>query len=1342
MKRSTFVSKGNFLISSIVMCCALNAFADPVRILNESYLTIGNQWVYQFTLNELENESVSIESVYTEEFIGSRNVLGIDTRIRFTSVFIPDLGTISIRNHLFFNEFDELTDAESSGDDFVETFRDNDPLEWLPLVMDTSDNNRNVGHGLYSGRDPNSNETWIGSESTFITYITTEMVTVPAGTFECVVLDFRREWDNHDGESGISEHRLWMDPNIGIIKTDRVDTDIEDGLVKRTAFTLELQSTNVKPPIISADFRSDMTFGTAPLTVKFTDTSTAENTTIMTWQWDFDNDGAIDSTQKNPQWTYQQPGVFSVKLTVSDGSRENQIIKENLILANDEENSEVILYEQPFDPDQNRAFFSNIGPLQHQVGADQFILNQDSTILGVRWYGYFNAIDLDSSIQSLAFSISFYTGNGVIPAIHPIYERIVSARIVDTGIMVNNSGGFGFHDGRVIYEFVAALPVPFSANANEEIWISIAEIDSATPATGNTQWLWNFSPFTSADTKAFRGASTDPNFIVPDWELSAQFGQLAFSLLESFDTMPPIINPNFEADITSGTAPLTAQFTDTSTAENTTITSWQWDFDNDGTIDSTEQHPQWTYQTAGVYTVTLTVTDGSISEVITKNDIIDVQTSNSGINDCLDISGTWDVFESVKITITAEGESEVIEQSDSGFITISQNECNISFVTRGNNPFTNQTIELLRTGSITGNQLSFSGEAIVDPGTANDFIITKNELTGTGTIELNRIDISTTGDFSGSVQGIPFNGTITATQIFTRSQALVSILGSDVPAQEDGPTARRFTITRSRLEGNPLTVNYVITGTADNGVDYITIPKTVTIAGGNTSTIVTITPIDDLEAEGDENVILTLSSSIDYGLGSDNMAMIVIQDNDLPTISLEITDGQAAELGLDSATIEFSRSGKTDQALTVNYSLSGTAISGLDYQGLPDSITIPAGETSISATINPIGDLEIEDDETIEITILESDEYLLSEFNFVSVTILNNNTMHALMIDSDYGDPQGEGIYLHGSELEWSVTSPWPSAGGENRERFITDTPSGSVVMDGDKTVAIEWRKQVFLEIQSDDESGLTLRDSSGTGWYDENTNAAWSVTSPMVIEEHGKQFVANPSNGTIMMDSPKTVIVDWRLQWYLDVETNGAGAIDIDSRWIDDGSEVALNAIGSENFTFSRWHGAIDENSQPTENPLMITMDEARQLIAIFDVNGDQETLTLELKKGWNLISLPHFANNPEINALLGGLKAGNVWQWKDNLVTESEVVKPRTGYWLYCERNTTIDIPGVLDTFAAKDLHPGWNLVGVVSNQFLSASATSAWTWDGNQFVIATSLERWKAYWIYMDEPDTLDP
>ncbi|WP_287382422.1 DUF3344 domain-containing protein, partial [Methanobacterium sp.] len=64
-----------------------------------------------------------------------------------------------------------------------------------------------------------------------------------------------------------------------------------------------------------ANFTANITEGSAPLEVKFTDTSTGAPTS---WAWDFDNDGNTDSTQQNPTWTYNDLGTYTVKLTVSN----------------------------------------------------------------------------------------------------------------------------------------------------------------------------------------------------------------------------------------------------------------------------------------------------------------------------------------------------------------------------------------------------------------------------------------------------------------------------------------------------------------------------------------------------------------------------------------------------------------------------------------------------------------------------------------------------------------------------------------------------------------------------------------------------------------------------------------------------------------------------------------------------------------------------------------------------------------------------------------------------------------------------------------------------------------
>jgi subtilisin family serine protease len=89
---------------------------------------------------------------------------------------------------------------------------------------------------------------------------------------------------------------------------------------------------------------------------------------------------------------------------------------------------------------------------------------------------------------------------------------------------------------------------------------------------------------------------------------------------------PSVPVANFSASPTSGSAPLTVQFTDTSSGSPT---SWSWNF-GDGTT-STAQHPSKTYSSAGSYSVTLTATNATGSNTVTKSNFITVSAPSAGI---------------------------------------------------------------------------------------------------------------------------------------------------------------------------------------------------------------------------------------------------------------------------------------------------------------------------------------------------------------------------------------------------------------------------------------------------------------------------------------------------------------------------------------------------------------------------------------------------------------------------------------------------------------------------------------------------------------------------------------
>lgn len=73
----------------------------------------------------------------------------------------------------------------------------------------------------------------------------------------------------------------------------------------------------------------------------------------------------------------------------------------------------------------------------------------------------------------------------------------------------------------------------------------------------------------------------------------------------------------------------------------------------------------------------------------------------------------------------------------------------------------------------------------------------------------------------------------------------------------------------------------------------------------------------------------------------------------------------------DTATFTVRRTGPTNFALTVFYRLSGTALNGVDYRELPNTVVIPEGERTADILVEPIDDRLVEGPEGVVLTLVE-----------------------------------------------------------------------------------------------------------------------------------------------------------------------------------------------------------------------------------------------------------------------------------------------------------------------------------------------------------------------------------
>ncbi|NVO66798.1 PKD domain-containing protein [Methanofollis tationis] len=386
------------------------------------------------------------------------------------------------------------------------------------------------------------------------------------------------------------------------------------------------------------DFTADVTEGPAPLTVGFTDTSGIEN--ITAWWWDFGVDNAT-SEEQNPVYTYEEPGTYTVSLTVTDDAgADDTLVREDYITVVDG----MSIYETaatdgnftmlvtaldltglnatldapgtytvfaPTDeaiatlpPDLLDAMLNDTVALTgillyHVAGetyraADLIPLDEVETLLGPTV-----AITWDEANQTLMVNdatvivADIECSNGVIHAI-------------DLPLFPPDEPGADFEAD--VLAGTAPLTVGFTdTSAIENI----------------TAWWWDFGNGYMCTLEAPLFTYHTPGVFNVSLAVTDDEGRTWTAVKEGYVTVtaPVVPEANFTAEPTEGYAPLTVGFTDTSTVEK--IVAWAWELGDGGT--SQEQHPVYTYGTPGLYTVSLTVTDeANATYTVTKPDYIAV----------------------------------------------------------------------------------------------------------------------------------------------------------------------------------------------------------------------------------------------------------------------------------------------------------------------------------------------------------------------------------------------------------------------------------------------------------------------------------------------------------------------------------------------------------------------------------------------------------------------------------------------------------------------------------------------------------------------------------------------
>ncbi len=394
--------------------------------------------------------------------------------------------------------------------------------------------------------------------------------------------EYKYQWTPADGLSDPNIARPTASPTLST--TYELTVTDRKGQVDH-----DLVSVTVIWPVPEPDFSATPTSGVTPLEVTFTDASTNNPTS---WSWNF-GDG-YSSTDQNPVHIYHNDGgttlAFTVSLTASNPGGSDTETKADYITVT------------PLAPaaDFTASPVSGAAPLT-------VAFTDTSTNNPTSWSWDFG----DGSASTEQNPSHTYENSGG------------TTRTFTVSLTATNDGG---SDTETKADYISVVPpapsADFSASpTNGTTPLTVQFTDTST--NNPTSWSWDFGDgATSAEqnpshtyenaggtTRTFTVSLTATNDGGSDTETKADY----------ISVVPPAPSADFSASPTSGTTPLTVAFTDASTNNPT---SWSWDFGDGAT--SAEQNPTHTYDSPGIYDVTLTATGPGGSDTTTRTDCVHV----------------------------------------------------------------------------------------------------------------------------------------------------------------------------------------------------------------------------------------------------------------------------------------------------------------------------------------------------------------------------------------------------------------------------------------------------------------------------------------------------------------------------------------------------------------------------------------------------------------------------------------------------------------------------------------------------------------------------------------------
>ena len=387
-----------------------------------------------------------------------------------------------------------------------------------------------------------------------------------------VINQWAWDFDNNGTTDNATQNPAYVFPNAGTFLVKLIVTN-SFGCMGDT-----LMSVTVHPNPTAIFTAPTVCQGTSTI---FTDQSTiiGAGNSITTWSWTY-GDGTPNGNIQNTTHTYALAGTYLVTLTVTTNNGCNSTIQQNVII----------------NPNPIADFTFNVPCLgQSTIFTDISTVSNGNNINTWSWnFGDGN----NSNIQNTQHT---YINPGNYNVTLTVTTNNGCTSTITYPIVVNPTANAVF-----IYTTVCQGTVTQFT-------------DQSTVGNGNTitGWAWDFNADGITD-----DMNQNPTYVFPTpGSFIVMLTVTTNNGCQGQIVNQVTVNPNPVAAFTQTNVCLgtVMQFTDASTITNgNTITSWSWDFENNGSIDDNSQNPTYNYGSVGTYTVVLTVisNNGCVGTII------------------------------------------------------------------------------------------------------------------------------------------------------------------------------------------------------------------------------------------------------------------------------------------------------------------------------------------------------------------------------------------------------------------------------------------------------------------------------------------------------------------------------------------------------------------------------------------------------------------------------------------------------------------------------------------------------------------------------------------------------